>query len=205
MEGTPEINSPEYWDMKWTQYNIQGLCRIDLPGFDLLVGHIKENDRVLDFGCGRGEWLNHISEVVPTARLYGSDISVVAGAQALKNVQTLTWTDDISIYENHFDVVTCLHTLEHFKDPFKCIQDLKKTLKPNGLMIVVLPWHDQVWEEHYKIWGKTEIEDLFSSFDCKIKLIVRNSTFLENNKIIFKAYDNGTLFQEVICFIRFNE
>lgn len=200
-----EPNTPEYWDAKYIEYLGKGLNRVDLPGFDMMVGKIKPNDRVLDFGCGCGEWLRHISQAVPEAKLYGSDISIIAMRESLKNVPDLAWYDDVSIFNDYFDVVTCLHTIEHFKEPVECIKLLKQVLKPDGLLIVVIPWKDQVWQEHYKIWGKAEVEELFNHFDCDVKSIVRYPTNLNrDNKIIFKEYQNGTLFREVICFVRFN-
>ena len=196
-----KVNSPEYWDDRFNSIR----TRVDMIGFDMLVGHIKPNDRVLDFGCGRGEWLKHISEVEPTAKLFGSDISSVACSTTMREVPGCAWSDDITIYEDFFDVITTLHTIEHFKDPVAQIKVFEKCLKKDGLLIIVLPYHDRIWPEHYKIWGKAEVEDLLNNFNCDVRLMIRNPTFLDNGKIILKHYPDGHIFREIICLVRFKE
>jgi len=199
-----KINDPDYWDLKFKEYKERGISRIDLPGFDLIAGKIKEGDTVLDFGCGTGDFLKHISNI-PGIRLYGCDISRFAALDALKKLPDLAWYDNITIFNDYFDVITCIHVLEHFEDPVKCITDLKKALKPDGWLIVVLPFHDRYWLEHHKIWGKIEVEELFSHFDCDVETMVRNSTELgKHGKIFIKQYRDGALFEEVICFVKFH-
>ena len=204
-----QVNSPEYWDFKWKEYQImyaeQGKRRIDLPGFDMILSKIKEGDRVLDFGCGLGEFLTHVAHAMPTVKLYGCDISQEACLTVLNKDFDVAWYEDITIFTDYFDVITVIHSLEHFIDPVQCIKDLKKALKPNGWLIVILPYHDWYWIEHYRVWGKTEIEECFAHFDCNINTVIRNPTvLLDNGKIMPKIYPNGDLFEEAICFIQFN-
>jgi len=199
------VNTVKYWDYRFKQHIALGFRRVDLPGFDMIAGKIKDHDRVLEVGCGMGEYLQHVSKVKPTAELFGSDISFVAAAECQKRIPDLAWTNDITIYEDgYFNVIFCIHTLEHVEDPGVLLKELKRLLKPSGWLVIVLPYLDRPWHEHHKIWGKPEIKELFNEFDCEVEIVIRNATNLgEDGKIFIKGYEDGIPFQEAVCFVRF--
>ena len=46
---------------------------------------------------------------------------------------------DIPFEENSFDVVFCNHVLEHVKDDVRCMQEIRRVLKPNGFALCQSP------------------------------------------------------------------
>jgi SAM-dependent methyltransferase len=46
---------------------------------------------------------------------------------------------DIPFEDNSFDVVFCNHVLEHVNDDVRCMQEIRRVLKPNGLALCQSP------------------------------------------------------------------
>jgi SAM-dependent methyltransferase len=57
----------------------------------------------------------------------GPNVDVVAPGNALP------FPDDA------FDVVTCLETLEHDRDPFGTVREMRRVLKPGGALVLTVP------------------------------------------------------------------
>jgi len=202
-----EMNSPEYWDFRYCQNIFADNVRIDLPGFELWASKLRKKDRIIDFGCGRGFFLEWLKSNYPKLELHGCDISKVAKEESIKRVPDLNWHFDINkIPDEYFNCVFCIHTVEHFEKPEECIAMLKRILKPRGWLVVVIPYQDQEWIEHYKIWEKEDIEELFNQFDCNVEIKIREATNFDPNfnKSYRKLYLNGTPFREAVCFVRFH-
>jgi len=46
---------------------------------------------------------------------------------------------DLKWADNHFDYITNIGSLEHFHDPDGCLREMKRVLKPAGLVCIMLP------------------------------------------------------------------
>jgi SAM-dependent methyltransferase len=57
-----------------------------------------------------------------------------------------------------YDCITLWHVLEHFQDPEKYMQDIKKLLKPYGFCIIALPNSDSFDAEKYmEFWAAWDV------------------------------------------------
>lgn len=45
----------------------------------------------------------------------------------------------LSFPDNHFDIIVCIHILEHIKDDSKAMQELFRVLRPGGLAVIQVP------------------------------------------------------------------
>lgn len=101
---------------------------------------IKENDDVLDLGCGAGNLTKKISEQTK-GKVVGVDASEGMIAEAKKNYGALGI--DFAVcpvekltYTNSFDVIFCNSTFQWFKQPEMALKSCFNALKANGRMAV---------------------------------------------------------------------
>ncbi len=95
--------------------------------------------RVLDIGCGYGFFLDEMKE--RGFKVLGMDVSKTAVGYAAKQGfdVRLGTLDTIALEEGSFDAVTMFYVLEHIPDPLKALLQVKKILKPGGLLLLRLP------------------------------------------------------------------
>lgn len=124
------------------------ICRLE-PGravryekMKRFIGDIK-NDKVLDVGCGDGQFLN----MLVCKNKQGIDISSFNIELAKKykdiilsqgNAESLPYADKF------FDVVICAGVLEHVLNPEKVVGGIRRVLKDNGKLFIVVPWEEDI-------------------------------------------------------------
>lgn len=100
----------------------------------------KEPESILDIGCRTGDFLLHfdntkIKEGVELSKQY-AEVCEKRGIKIHADfVENINFTQQ-------YDVVSCFALLEHVVDPIHIIEDLKKLVKPNGLLIIAIPTHE---------------------------------------------------------------
>jgi len=102
---------------------------------------IKKDQRVLDIGCGSGEWLSAVEQI--GAIPYGTDIS----EKAINNCKTRIPSGEFSVgvaenlqYDtDKFDLVTCLGSLEHFLDQEKALKEIVRVSKKDAFVLILVP------------------------------------------------------------------
>lgn len=93
---------------------------------------------VLDAGCGTGEALHWLARAVaPGGKVTGVDLSAphvtIARATAPAGVQVLEGDlGQLSLPSASFDLVWCVNTINHFREPLEALGSLKKLLRPGG-------------------------------------------------------------------------
>jgi 2-polyprenyl-3-methyl-5-hydroxy-6-metoxy-1,4-benzoquinol methylase len=96
--------------------------------------------RLLDIGCGYGFFLKEMEsrgwmvegiEISQTGRQYAHDKwDIHVHSQPL---------EDLSIPENSFDVITLFYVIEHVLDPLSLLMEVKRVIKPGGLILLRWP------------------------------------------------------------------
>jgi len=99
----------------------------------------KEEGRLLEVGCGKGEFLK-------LARSYfdveGIEISKYAASHAkrfLGDKVEVKGIEKAELNKNHYDVVAVFNLLEHLEDPPLTIKKIYNSLKPEGVLIGSVP------------------------------------------------------------------
>jgi len=102
---------------------------------DLLEPHLPPGARVLDFGCGSGEFLAE-----GTRRGWRME-GVEPGAAYARHAAGLGLRvyGELPQAAGPFDAVTSHHVLEHLRDPAAALRRLVKVLAPGGLMYLAVP------------------------------------------------------------------
>jgi ubiquinone/menaquinone biosynthesis C-methylase UbiE len=111
------------------------------------LANVKEDESVLDIGCGTGFLLKAAAD--RAAKTYGLDISEealkLAGRSApdadlrIGNAEALPYEDGF------FDHVFCLGAMEHFLDMAKGLEEMIRVTRPKGQLCVVVPNDKFIW------------------------------------------------------------
>ncbi len=110
-------------------------------------GREKPRD-IIDLGTAEGRMLNSVSEAYPSARCVGIeyDSSLVELSKRLyPNLEVIQGDiQEIDFPDESFDVVTATAVMEHVPRPEKVLGEVKRVLRPGGIVIVTVP--DPFWE-----------------------------------------------------------
>lgn len=111
---------------------------------------IPSAPKILDFGCGEGKLSSDMACLFPDSQVTGVDISesmlFVARAHfpekyypnlVFKSAKSLNFENEVP--ENHYDLITAFCVFHLVSNPQEVITNLKKALKPGGLLLIVYP------------------------------------------------------------------
>lgn len=121
--------------------------------------HLAPGQRVLDLGCGEGRhaisaWLEAPVQVVGLD-LGGADLATAAGRAAefaapdAAAARTLGWVRGsglrLPFADDTFDRVICAEVLEHVPDYQTVLDEIRRVLKPGGVLAVSVPRFGPEW------------------------------------------------------------
>jgi SAM-dependent methyltransferase len=108
----------------------------------------EEGMKMLEPGCGRGEFLNNFKDL--GLDVVGVDISpeAVAFENGLDVKLCDIENEKLPFNDNTFDVIYSKSFIEHLYYPEKYLEEAYRVLKPNGILLTLVP----DWESNYKIY-----------------------------------------------------
>jgi 2-polyprenyl-3-methyl-5-hydroxy-6-metoxy-1,4-benzoquinol methylase len=146
-----------------------------------LISKFYKTGNILDIGCGTGEFLKTVKDakwdtigIEPSSEVrkmaidnYGLD---VREEKEIKNLGSQS-----------FDIITMWHVLEHVPQLNERLEDLKRLIKPNGIIIIAVPncssldakIYSQYWAaydvpRHLYHFTPKDIESLFKKHELKV-------------------------------------
>lgn len=108
--------------------------------FGWVRSRLPPSAKVLDIGCGSGDFLAAIAPGV--RRAVGLDRSPVAVALArARGLEAVEGdlSDRVAGFEGAFDVVCAFHVLEHLPEPVPFLGLLRRCLRPGGSLFLSVP------------------------------------------------------------------
>lgn len=136
----------------------------------LALAEPRPGQKVLDVACGGGYLLIEAERAGLEA--HGIDIAQAAidRARSFAPKSTLVRGDAEALPypDGMFDIVTCLGSLEHFLDPPRALEEMRRVLAADGRAVIVVPnqWfaYDVArgWVEGKGLWHGQESERYFS-------------------------------------------
>lgn len=106
---------------------------------DLVLSFYKEGSVVVDFGCGNCSWNENNLPVVgvdSSNRFLSYALTKARVSKALEE----DITKETSLKENSADILVVTEVLEHLIDPHKTLKEIKRVLKPGGILISSAPY-----------------------------------------------------------------
>ena len=107
-------------------------------------------ERLLDVGCGNGEFLNkmrgagwEVTGVEPDAE------SVRMGRSHFGLEIHHGVLEDVCLPDGTFDAITMQHAVEHLPDPVRTLQSAYRLLRPGGRLVVVTPNVNSLARRHF--------------------------------------------------------
>jgi ubiquinone/menaquinone biosynthesis C-methylase UbiE len=142
-----ETNSRS-WNSFWenTQKKRFSWCKHRIK--NILIKYDFKNKKVLEAGCGTGYFSLYFQN--RGAEVYSLDFSLKA-LEITKRIVvdcTLLQADvrKIPIRDGFFDVIFTDGLLEHFENPEIILEEFKRVLNPNGIIITVVPNKFAFWQ-----------------------------------------------------------
>jgi len=125
---------------------------------DLIDQNTHKDTRILDIGCGHGDFLQPV--YLKTPYTYGIDPDEYAlSKNTIINNKVVGTTDHLPFPDNFFDLVVSAWVLEHLDHPQAAFKEIYRVLKPGGKVIFLTP---NVW--NYNVWLIRIIPNRFHDF-----------------------------------------
>ena len=133
-----------------------------LQGFNLkykkniLLERIPKQSRVLDYGCGAGEFVKYIENDFETI---GFEPDADARNAGLRKVQKAKIYSDIStVDDGSLDAITLWHVFEHIENQDEILNLFHNKLKEKGLLIIAVPNPTSYDATYYKeYWAAYDV------------------------------------------------
>ena len=108
-----------------------------------------EGAKILDLGCGRGEFLRGF---IRSGLLgYGFDQSDSAKELCSEaEIKTGNLEKKLPYEDNSFDYIYSKSVIEHFYYPEKLVEEIYRVLKPGGLVITMTPDWEVIYQMFYE-------------------------------------------------------
>jgi len=114
--------------------------------------------RILDVGCGHGDFLKPVYDKTPHTYGVDPDKNALDKNTLIKN-KVVGTVEDLPFESNFFDLVVSAWVLEHLPDPEKAFREINRVLKPGGKIVFLTP---NVW--NYNTWIIRTIPNRFHNF-----------------------------------------
>ena len=107
---------------------------------------IRSGWNVLDYGAGSGSYSIPAAQLVgSTGKVYAADIHALvtsgiqkkASLKGLKNIYPILTDCNTRLPDASIDVVLLFYVLHDFKNPAAILKELKRVLKPGGLLSII--------------------------------------------------------------------
>ncbi|MCJ8152865.1 class I SAM-dependent methyltransferase [Chryseobacterium sp. SSA4.19] len=122
----------------------------------ILLDRIKKGSKVLDYGCGAGEFVKYIENDFETL---GFEPDIDARNSALSKISKAAILDNINNIEDYtLDAITLWHVFEHIENQDEMLEIFSKKLKEKGLLIIAVPNPTSYDAKHYKeFWAAYDV------------------------------------------------
>lgn len=156
----------------------------ELTTFGLEKINIKENDVILDIGCGGGRTVNRLAKLSSKGKVSGMDYSsdcvnwaTSYNSDFIQNghVEIVQGSvEHIPFEDNKFDVITAVETIYFWPDLVQNFKEVKRVLKTDGKFVII---NEMFLGDYFKERNKECIE----KGNMKIKSAIELKNIIEKS------------------------
>lgn len=151
------------YDRRWQMYLAQTL------GHTLEALRVSGTERILDVGCGTGEFARMAIQRFPEMTIVGIDATpamIELASAKLTGCSRATFqisrADALPFGAEEFDAVVCANVLHHLHDPHQALQECVRVLRPGGQLIVV-DWCRDFWHCRLMHWWLKAVDRTYAA------------------------------------------
>lgn len=153
--------------------------------------YVGNPQKCLDIGCGNGMFGGQTYEEVGYSYLSKTLGSHTTGLDPLPLITSMhPWLDEykrgvaeeIPFSDNEFDKIVIATSLDHVKDPVKCLCECYRVLRADGVLYIWTSYRDNIDRHHPVKYGEAELFHLLRSNGFKIigyNKVTHNQIFLK--------------------------
>lgn len=171
---------------------------------------LNPGKKVLDLGCGTGEFLNALQKL--GCETWGVDLDKRAIGRAktyfnLKNLYAMGLEEFFALSDlPKFDIITLFEVIEHIQNPKEVISGIKNILKRKGLLVLSTPSRNRVLVNatemdfpyhHLSRWDETAIRNLLENNGFVINGIYHIERFISIYYTIYELLSSRVRFNFV--------
>jgi SAM-dependent methyltransferase len=114
-----------------------------------LVGEVRHGDRVLDLGCGSGEFTEIAAGAVSGTVVVGADVAEGAVRRARsahpgQDFRQVPFDGPLPFDVGAFTLVWASEVIEHVGDTARWLSEVRRVLVPRGRLLVTTPNHGRL-------------------------------------------------------------
>lgn len=129
-----------YQSRKWILGYLERIyCQVVYSWQDLLISSIFTKGKILDFGCGLGQFLSSLPNNYDK---YGLEINPLARKFIKKNypkIKIFSSIDDLNKKSLKFNIIIFNHAIEHLENPLNTVNELTRFLVKGGVVTFYTP------------------------------------------------------------------
>lgn len=150
---------------------------------NILKSYLRPNMQILDAGCGAGGMMECLSKY---GQVTGIDVSKEM-VEHCRNIGLSATCDSIlklPFQDHFFDLVLCLDVLEHLPDEMTALEELKRVIKPEGVLVLSVPAFSWLWSDHdnlnnhYRRYNAGELVEIIKKSNLSLKRSTYFNAFL---------------------------
>ena len=138
------------WSKKYDRSILQFL--VFSKSHNMFIRHIIQDNRifrVLDIGCGTGEFALRLKGFKKDVNIFGIDIStemIKIAKEKTKFNHDIDFkvgdVEDMPYDNNYFDYITCAHSFHHYPNKRKAVREMFRVLKDDGKVMIIDGYKD---------------------------------------------------------------